>query len=97
MTKNGEKATDVLLFRQSDPDGVVLGDIFISVETAFKQTNEGSINLDCELRILLLHGILHLVVSDYDFEREGDWLIVWFYFYLFIYFLLPIYAPDFNL
>lgn len=49
----------------------LLGDVVISVETAFREAEEAGISLDERLSQLLVHGILHLV--DYDHERsEAD-------------------------
>lgn len=69
-------ATDVLSFPQDDPDRVVLGDIVISVDTAARQAAERHLELRDELRILLVHGVLHLLGYDHEGEKEGDWLIV---------------------
>jgi rRNA maturation RNase YbeY len=78
-------ATDVLSF-ELDHD-VMLGDVIISVDTADRQAQERagisgeSYELVDELRVLLLHGVLHLVGFDHetgpedhqnmaDFEKE---------------------------
>jgi probable rRNA maturation factor len=61
--------TDVLSFTM-DEEGL-LGDVVICPEVAQKQ-NE---NLDAELRLLLVHGILHLLGYDHqeDQERAAMW------------------------
>ncbi|RPI27179.1 MAG: rRNA maturation RNase YbeY [Acidobacteria bacterium] len=68
-----DEATDVLSFpareEQSDraPDGEdYLGDILISVETADRQRRAG---LDEELRVLVLHGVLHLLGHDHTADN----------------------------
>ena len=61
--------TDVLSFPFSDETGMdedYLGDIVISVEKAASQAMK---NLENELRILALHGLLHLL--GYDHEKDS--------------------------
>ena len=70
-----DRPTDVLSFPQregeeSDPDDPVLGDIVLSVERAQAQADERGHSLETEIRILLVHGILHLL--GYDHEEDGD-------------------------
>lgn len=71
-----DKATDILSFPpgscgQLHPlhfDNRTLGDMIVSVETARKQAFERKHSLNTELRILLIHGLLHLL--DYDHETD---------------------------
>lgn len=74
--RDKDAITDVLSFPQNDPDQVVLGDIVISVETAFEQSKQRSIELRDEMRILLVHGTLHLLGYDHEGKKPGDWLVV---------------------
>lgn len=46
-----------------------LGDIAISVETARRNARHYRRSLDRELRILILHGILHLMGYDHETDR----------------------------
>ena len=64
-----EGATDVLSFPQ-DEDGL-LGDVVICPEVARANTDD----LDAELRLLVVHGILHLLGHDHedDDERAAMW------------------------
>jgi probable rRNA maturation factor len=55
-------ATDVITFQH--------GEIFISVETAERQANEAKTTLLYELRLYLLHGLLHLAGYD-DLTQSG--------------------------
>ncbi|CAN8067887.1 unnamed protein product [Agarophyton chilense] len=71
-----DTTTDVLSFPQNDPDKVVLGDIVISVETAVKQADERNYDVRNELRVLLVHGLLHLMGYDHEGVIEGDWLVM---------------------
>jgi len=66
-----DKATDVLSFPGGDGMGRVriAGDLAISVETAAREAQQRGHTLDLELRVLLLHGVLHL--SGYDHETDS--------------------------
>lgn len=66
-----DKATDVLSFPAGDGIGRVrlAGDLAISVETAAREADLRGHALDLELRVLLLHGILHL--AGYDHETDS--------------------------
>jgi len=71
-----DRTTDVLAFAMRKaftlhalrltPD--MLGDVVISVPTAWRQAKEARRSLDEELAWLLVHGILHL--CGYDHERS---------------------------
>jgi probable rRNA maturation factor len=70
----GEPApTDVLSFPLDEPGsgGRLLGDVVICPEYADKNNPD----LAAELRLLLVHGILHLL--GYDHEREPDRAEMW--------------------
>ena len=67
-----DRPTDVLSFA-SDPtefpeDQTYLGDIVISAETAERQAQRRGSSLDRELRVLALHGFLHLL----GYNHESD-------------------------
>ena len=59
-----DKATDVLSFPR--PSG---GDIAISAQIAFENAQSYGHSLASELKILVLHGMLHL--AGYDHERDN--------------------------
>jgi probable rRNA maturation factor len=63
--------TDVLSFpvNESTEEGHYLGDILISMETTASQAQEKHHAVETELKILLLHGILHLL--GYDHESDN--------------------------
>ncbi len=66
MKKN--KPTDVLSFPLGEkaPDGkFYLGDIVIAVPVAFRQAKAKGHGLDRELRLLAIHGFLHLLGYDH--------------------------------
>ena len=62
-----DKATDVLSFLV-EPGFGLAGDLAISVETAVRQAAEQGHRLSVELRVLMLHGLLHL--AGHDHERD---------------------------
>lgn len=59
--------TDVLSFPMGQG---LLGDVVISVETAQLQADEAGHSLDVELRVLLVHGLLHLCGHDHHTPDE---------------------------
>jgi len=67
------KATDVLSFpaEAGFVGELIAGDLAISAETALKQAREQGHALTCELKILLLHGLLHLAGYDHEVD-EGQ-------------------------
>lgn len=82
--RHRDRATDVLAFamREGDPAGAplerpgkandveVLGDVVVSVETARRQARRQERPLAAEMRMLLAHGLLHLIGYDHQTERE---------------------------
>jgi probable rRNA maturation factor len=68
-----DRPTDVLSFpaRAGDfPDEAdYLGDIVISVETARRQARRRGSTLPRELRVLALHGLLHLLGYDHETDQ----------------------------
>lgn len=63
------KPTDVLSFPATENGEGLIGDLAISVDTAARQAAEHGHSLDEELRILSLHGLLHL--AGHDHEADG--------------------------
>ena len=64
------KATDVLSFPVvEDLPGAHAGDLAISLETATRQADEHGHTLRDEVRVLLLHGLLHLQGMDHETDR----------------------------
>jgi probable rRNA maturation factor len=66
------KATDVLSFpAEADFGGPekIAGDLAISVDTARRQAAEQGHALATEIKVLMLHGLLHL--AGYDHEADG--------------------------
>lgn len=64
-----DKATDVLSFPAGDPVATeIAGDLGISVTTAYRQAVERGHSLATEIKVLILHGLLHL--AGYDHETD---------------------------
>jgi probable rRNA maturation factor len=62
-----DKATDVLSFPADEPG--LLGDVVIARGVARRQARGAGHDLPTELRVLALHGLLHLL--GYDHEHDG--------------------------
>ena len=71
-----DRPTDVISFALEDDksfiqtDFKVLGDIYISLDTAKKQANEYNHSLKREISFLSIHGLLHLL--GYDHMNKED-------------------------
>lgn len=64
-----DTATDTLSFPQGDE--VVLGDIVISVDRAKVQAAERNYRVIDEVRVLLVHSLLHLLGYDHEASQAG--------------------------
>jgi probable rRNA maturation factor len=62
-----DKTTDVLSF--PGDDGEHLGDILISVPAARRQAAEAGHSVERELKVLLLHGVLHCLGHDHETDQ----------------------------
>ncbi len=73
-----DKPTDVLSFAYLEGGELAVegdscyGDIFISIETAKKQAEEKGHSLEKELKILFVHGLLHLFGFDHNNDAEEE-------------------------
>ncbi|KAI3522440.1 hypothetical protein L1887_00199 [Cichorium endivia] len=74
--RNEDHATDVLSMSQHVPElklpMLMLGDIIISVETAARQAEERGHTLLDEIRVLMVHGLLHLLGFDHELSEEAE-------------------------
>jgi probable rRNA maturation factor len=57
-------------FPEIEPSQEEIGDIYISIERAERQSHEYHENLLDEVKRLIIHGILHLI--GYDHERSDE-------------------------
>lgn len=74
--RDEDHATDVLSMSQHQPGLnlpiLMLGDIVISLETAARQAEERGHTLLDEIRILMVHGLLHLLGFDHELSEEAE-------------------------
>jgi probable rRNA maturation factor len=69
--RHKDEPTDVLSFPSGSPH--TIGDIAISITRARAQAREWGHGLEDELRILMLHGVLHLKGMDHETD-SGEML-----------------------
>lgn len=63
--------TDVLCFPQkSDVNPDLLGDIVISYQTSVRHSRKLEITVEEELRLLIVHAVLHLLGFDHKKKKE---------------------------
>ena len=68
-----DATTDVLCFPQkSDVNPDLLGDIVISYQTALRHSRRLEITIEEELRLLVVHAILHLLGFDHKKKKERE-------------------------
>ncbi|XP_021275492.1 uncharacterized protein LOC110410212 isoform X2 [Herrania umbratica] len=74
--RDEDHATDVLSMSEHVPalklPILMLGDIVISVETAARQAEERGHTLIDEIRILMVHGLLHLLGFDHEISEDAE-------------------------
>ena len=62
-------ATDVLSFPAANAQAEHLGELAISIDRARAQAADLGHSVDEELRILMLHGVLHLTGMDHERDK----------------------------
>ena len=75
--RDRDRATDVLAFPAdpvpaevlSEEEAAYLGDLVVSAETAARQARETGVGLGDEIRLLAMHGYLHLLGYDHEQDR----------------------------
>lgn len=72
-----DRPTDVISFAylevthyELEPGDIIVGDIFISVDTAKRQAKEHGHDLKKEMAILFVHGLLHCMGYDHKTDKE---------------------------
>jgi len=81
LYRNIDRPTDVLAFAMREGDGPppaspkarseLLGDIVVSIETARRQAARRGRTLESEVRMLLAHGLLHLLGYDHRTDAQA--------------------------
>ncbi|OHD63223.1 MAG: rRNA maturation RNase YbeY [Spirochaetes bacterium RBG_13_51_14] len=74
-----DEPTDVISFSNREPPFPVIdssleeiGDIFISLERAERQSREYRVSIMDEMKRLIVHGMLHLVGYDHEWSDEDE-------------------------
>ena len=75
--RDKDKPTDVLSFAQREGEFAflndnLLGDVIISMETNIREAQERQHSTETELRVLLVHGLLHLLGYDHIEDDEAE-------------------------
>lgn len=70
LHRKKDYATDVLSFPYLDSVDIIKGEIFICMRVAEKQALEKKHNLERELEILFVHGLLHVAGYDHNNDEE---------------------------
>ena len=73
--RDKDSPTDVLSFAQQEGEPFIsplpiLGDLVISLETAQRQADDLGHSLEAEIRVLLVHGLLHLIGHDHIHDDD---------------------------
>lgn len=70
--RHEDRTTDVISFPagEKNMEGLInMGDIIISVPTAFRQARRAGWSMEKEIKKLLVHGLLHLAGFDHETDR----------------------------
>ena len=63
-----DKTTDVLSFPYEQVAGGLMGSVVISTDTASRVAGELGHSIECEIALLFLHGILHILGYDHEID-----------------------------
>lgn len=64
-----DKATDVLSFPYEQVFGGLMGSVVISTDTASRVASELGHSIECEIALLFLHGVLHILGYDHEIDN----------------------------
>ena len=64
-----DKVTDVLSFPYEQVPGGLMGSVVISTDTASRVASELGHSIECEIALLFLHGILHILGYDHEIDN----------------------------
>ena len=64
-----DKATDVLSFPYEQVSDGLMGSVVISTDTASRVASELGHSIECEIALLFLHGILHILGYDHEIDN----------------------------
>jgi len=57
-----------------DINSEILGDIVISVDTAYRDAEKGNLSFDEEILFLIIHGLLHLLGYNHENTSKANTL-----------------------
>lgn len=60
--------TDIITFDNSEEEGKIEGDIYVSVDRVKENAEEFAVDFETEMRRVLIHGLLHLM----DYTDTSD-------------------------
>lgn len=69
LHRGKDSSTDVLSFPANYEFANFIGSVVISIDTAKKQALEFNHSLEDEIKILFLHGLLHLLGMDHEVDN----------------------------
>ena len=69
LHRQKDKPTDVLSFPLENIPGMPLGSIVISIDTAKKGAKEFGHSVEDEIKLLFIHGLLHLLGYDHEIDN----------------------------
>jgi len=79
-----DEPTDVIAFAylevtdyKKEKGDIIVGDIFISIDTAKRQAKERGAALGKELEVLFVHGLLHLFGFDHKTKKQETKMEKW--------------------
>ena len=64
-----DKVTDVLSFPYEQVSGGLMGSVVISTDTASRVAGELGHSIECEIALLFLHGVLHILGYDHEIDN----------------------------
>lgn len=67
---NHDTYTDIITFDNSEEEGTIIGDIFISIDRIRENSKEFNVKLTNELHRVMIHGTLHLL--GYPDKKKED-------------------------
>ncbi len=69
LHRQKDKPTDVLSFPLENIPGMPIGSIVISIDTAKKGAEEFGHSIEDEIKLLFIHGLLHLLGYDHEIDN----------------------------
>lgn len=70
---NHDTYTDIITFDNSEDEGVIESDIFISIDRIKENAVEMKVSFEQELQRVIIHGVLHLLgFKDKSEEEAGE-------------------------